>query len=466
MKTGTSIYDHIKRGIVYKVEDYLAGLDQSQLAYFLSGDLATSLPPLHIALLNGHMTIAQKLIDCGANCNQISANVEALSPIHAAAMQTLPELIDLLVSQEDIQLDVKTNQGDSALDIAIYLAIQENSSRYNAVISALIQAGVKPNFYDSEKLLPLLLIAAANDDVDFLKTMRHWLAQIWPTEGPKLFHKSTAEQGNNLLLTQAVQNLAPNAIRYLLDECDVPLYCHPSKGDGVFFVYGKTLAPERQNYLHYLANAMPATELFFLPALLEQKKLLTKSNFDKDVIKELMASLGVYGETRVWAPQYGDTLQLKAFACESGIMLEYNESGAIKDADKLLERLDQCLALLVERGLDINQITSVKKRPAQALLTCPVEVIDYFVKHGVVFTTEDLHDAILLHHPEVALRLIQLGVSTDEKVNGKTALECFQSALSSNTKLYGKEKMLVGVLNQNSSDSTLDTETIPMHVRI
>ncbi len=70
---------------------------------------------LHIAISNGNYETVELLINNGANLE--IRNKDNIAPIHQSVLSNKPEILELLLAQNNCNVDLKANFGGTALHI-------------------------------------------------------------------------------------------------------------------------------------------------------------------------------------------------------------------------------------------------------------------------------------------------------------------------------------------------------------
>ena len=153
--------------------------------------------PLFKACYKGYRNIALLLLNKGADVN--AQNDEGYGPLHVAVERKHPAVVELLLDQDSIIVDLKNNEGITALQTACYEG--------NQVITALLlNKGADVNSQDSEGF-SLLFSAVQQNHINLVKLL---LDQIGiqvdlqqKSHGYSPLHKAAAD-GNIVMITLLV----------------------------------------------------------------------------------------------------------------------------------------------------------------------------------------------------------------------------------------------------------------------
>lgn len=117
--------------------------------------------PLKKACYDGHRNIAVLLLNKGADVN--AKNNEDFSPLWDSVKENHPDIVKLLLDQDDIQVDPKTNQGMTPLHMAC-------TGGYLDIAMLLLKKGADVNAQDNRGISPLFF-AVAKDHPDVVKLL-------------------------------------------------------------------------------------------------------------------------------------------------------------------------------------------------------------------------------------------------------------------------------------------------------
>ncbi|ETK79448.1 hypothetical protein F441_14997 [Phytophthora nicotianae CJ01A1] len=111
--------------------------------------------PVHVAVNSGNVSIVERLLVDGAN---ITLQKEILSKrLHLVVRANHNEIVDLLLSHSDIQVNVADHEGKTPLLHAVLL---ENY----AFVQVLIEAGTDVNIYDQDGHTPLFVASQVQSE--------------------------------------------------------------------------------------------------------------------------------------------------------------------------------------------------------------------------------------------------------------------------------------------------------------
>lgn len=108
--------------------------------------------PLHLAAFFGHRTVAERLLDRGADIDAISRNSLTNTPLHAAVAGGHAD-VSLLLIHRGAAVNVRDAGGHTPLHIAA-----ENGNAI--VVKALLERGADPHAVDADDKTPLSRAAA------------------------------------------------------------------------------------------------------------------------------------------------------------------------------------------------------------------------------------------------------------------------------------------------------------------
>ncbi|KAK4222934.1 ankyrin repeat-containing domain protein [Podospora fimiseda] len=75
------------------------------------------LTALYLAASGGHVRVVKSLIKAGADINCLSKG--NLTPLYGASKQGHARIVEILLGEKGIHLDIRSDEGDNALDIAV-----------------------------------------------------------------------------------------------------------------------------------------------------------------------------------------------------------------------------------------------------------------------------------------------------------------------------------------------------------
>jgi ankyrin repeat protein len=163
--------------------------------------------PLHLAIENGHVKLAEYLIEKGADVNVAAKN--GLTPLHIAAFNGLSDLVGLLIEKGAI-VNVSTTNGLSPLHMAA-IAVRNNES----VMRELLENGANVNIGIGSGIGTPLIHAAKFDDRDVASYLIKNGADVNATDaaGATALHLSAKFGSVNYISVLLAHNADVNAKR-------------------------------------------------------------------------------------------------------------------------------------------------------------------------------------------------------------------------------------------------------------
>ncbi|WP_407495040.1 ankyrin repeat domain-containing protein [Pseudooceanicola sp. MF1-13] len=120
---------------------------------------AANVPPLHVAVAEGHADAARLLISYGAEIDRFSEPPGAVTPLLAAAAKGYPDEVALILELGADPNLFRSTDHASPLSFATHC---QDDARATAVTARLLRAGANPDGSGDAHQTPLMLAARAN----------------------------------------------------------------------------------------------------------------------------------------------------------------------------------------------------------------------------------------------------------------------------------------------------------------
>lgn len=263
--------------------------------------------PLHFAARNGHRATVKLLLGLGANVN--AKDKKGFTPLHLAAAKRGPSIVEMILSDKNVQVDVRANNGRTPLMQACDRAASEEGEN---VVELLLDSNADPAACDHNGETPLFLSALIGNPVNLVNL-------IFSKKRPIDINALT-EENRSSLFSPARLGLTP-IVELLLDA---------GIDSRVKDKDGRTAFLESAKY-----DKVEVLRLIF-------ENLVTKHGEERRIV----------AQTALFEAAVHDSSQVARFLIEQGASMEEKDPNSQKTAMEIANdhSSQKVVAILLEKG--------------------------------------------------------------------------------------------------------------------
>ncbi|CAB0036140.1 unnamed protein product [Trichogramma brassicae] len=350
-------------------------------------DASTALHLLARHRAQDMLAVATRLIKAGLEPN--AQNNDGWSPLHCCVAERNEPMLDVLLSCDSLNVDLRTRQGDTALCMALLA-----EPCFESAAAKLLAKGAAPNpRYPGDEAASLL----------------HKLAREGRQDAALFLLESLKQEEKQLLKdTESLEARDREGFTVLHEAArsDLPRLCERLLELAPGLLAGRTLTEETAVHLAVSHGSLRTLEVLLAaePDPQRRKQLMSS----KDRRGETPLSLSVLAESR-------DKEILRALI-EAGADIEQrNDEGYTALHTSINSENSDYAIFLIENGADLNSPTSSGETPMQMSVHCRLaDVVEALCRRGAdVNAGCPLWDALDSGQEQVAATLIAHGADPD-----------------------------------------------------